>query len=127
MDIKSEIRVSAAERRKVLKSTNLSYFLPGHTQHYFLFCSSKVFPVRLPEAHFTPFCTLKDDVPEKNPFMGVAQITPLIMEVMMTEMARMIIVICPRPQFLRLYGNLLICKSCASLLSIGWGIRTRGH
>ena len=58
---------------------------------------------------------------------GVAQIIPLIMEVMMTEMARMIIVICPRPQFLRLYGNLLICKSCASLLSIGWGIRTRGH
>ena len=75
MDIKSEIRVLAAERRKVLKSTNLSYFLPGHTQHYFLFCSSKVFPVRLPEAHFTPFCTLKDDVPEKNPFMGVVQIT----------------------------------------------------
>ena len=58
---------------------------------------------------------------------GVAQITPLIMEVMMTEMARMIIVICPRPQFLRLYGNLLICKSCASLLSIGRGIRTGGH
>ena len=57
-------------------TTHLSYFLPGHTQHYFLFCSLKVFPVRLPEAHFTPFCTLKDDVPEKNPFMGVAQITP---------------------------------------------------
>ena len=70
----------------------------------------------------------KGRVPEKGCFLsGVAQITPLIMEVMMTEMARMIIVICPRPQFLRLYGNLLICKSCASLLSIGRGIRTGGH